>query len=564
MKTVVVLLLSVVIGSINTHAQPIQNKVIVYSDEFQGNSLDLAPGQYDNLTLIRGGVITVKSVRVPKGMKATLYSHDQFQGQALSLTEDANTSFLESKGYAQAILSVSIVVEQIAQEPLVVTGPAITIFRDDFSGPSAALPPGRYEFNELGNVGNDQLSSIKIPDGLKVTLYEHSGFKGKSLVLTKDTRAAIIVRSRFNDLTSSILVESVAPAQPPVVTVVPTQATTTTAPTSTQPVTIAVAEPPQPIIYAGDFSGESKAIDAGHFSSDQLGIGNNELSSIRVPKGYRVTLYDGDAFEGRSLVLVGDARAANLVQSGFNNVTSSLLVEKVALAAVFEGEFNGASVGLLPGRYSGKEMGIMNDQLSSVRVPPGLRVTLFENEGFWGRSLILNEDANTETLNRSAFNDLTSSILVELVETASPATPARPSRPMRNAAAGMREQASNPASPASQPVVVDPGASASPQPAEPPACVMNPTQFQSALTAIKSRISDRDKMDMAILATRERCLSLTQVRDISGVFINEDVKLDFVKHAYNLSTEKADYYQLQNLFKFMSTQDAFIQFLKGK
>src|SRR5205085_11411529 len=137
-------------------AQTDAKKITVFTDEFAGNKSELGPGEYDNIHLIRAGIITIKSVKVPKGMKVTMYSRDQFEGEMLELTEDANTKFLESKGFAETILSVSLIVEDLNALPIP-SGPVATIYRDDLGGATKILPPGRYEFNELGNVGNDAL-----------------------------------------------------------------------------------------------------------------------------------------------------------------------------------------------------------------------------------------------------------------------------------------------------------------------------------------------------------------------------------------------------------------------
>jgi hypothetical protein len=47
----------------------------------------------------------------------------------------------------------------------------VVIYRDEnYSGPSQELDEGSYDISSL-TIGNDQLSSLKVPNGLKVTLY---------------------------------------------------------------------------------------------------------------------------------------------------------------------------------------------------------------------------------------------------------------------------------------------------------------------------------------------------------------------------------------------------------
>ncbi|MBD2545157.1 hypothetical protein [Planktothricoides raciborskii] len=82
----------------------------------------------------------------------------------------------------------------------------ITIFVDrDFKGQGAVLPLGNYDYNQLG-IPNDTLSSLKVPPGYRVTLYEHGGFTGRSKVVTGDVA---YIGDDFNDITSGIKVEKV-------------------------------------------------------------------------------------------------------------------------------------------------------------------------------------------------------------------------------------------------------------------------------------------------------------------------------------------------------------------
>lgn len=97
--------------------------------------------------------------------------------------------------------------------------PAVIIYQDaNFQGASQVLWPGRYDIDQIG-IGNDQLSSVRIPQGWVVTLYEHGGSQGRTRKLTADTPW---VGNDFNDITSSILVEVPNPGRlPPVVAPAP-------------------------------------------------------------------------------------------------------------------------------------------------------------------------------------------------------------------------------------------------------------------------------------------------------------------------------------------------------
>lgn len=712
-------------------AQSPKDKVTLYTDDFAGNKIELGAGRYDNLYLARAGILAIKSVKIPAGMKITIFERDNFEGGSLVLTDNTKQSQMEAKGFGKLTMNVSVIVEKIPAETMPATGTYVTIYGGDFAGTSKDLVAGQYDYHDLGAVDNDQLSSIKIPQGMKVTLFEHGGFKGRSLPLTADTRAAALNAKKFNDITSSILVEQaiVEPAkkQETPVPVAPVQTPEVTTTTQAEP---AISEPTEPLIYQGDFSGQSKSLGVGRYSSDQLGIGNNELSSIKVPKGFRVTLYDGDAFEGRSLVVTGDSRASFFVEKNFNNLASSIVVDLIPMALVYEGDYSGVSARLAEGRYVGHDFGIGNDQLSSVRVPAGLRVTLYEDENFGGRSLTLTNDSGTDVLQKQGFNNETSSVVVEVVKEAAEdikesvdpvltatiysgdlgGTSARlgigrydveslgigndvlssitiprglqatlyehgafagrtmllrgearedflvsnnfndltssiviekvfdnelavtvysekfagrsqsllPGRYLLKDLTIGNDQVSSARVPSGMrltmyeddnykgysltaerdidlsiskafdnrasslivedvfmsvttPVIAEPTVVTSlpspPQPDTTPevdACVMTTSQFDNAYKSVESKGFASEMMDAAKVATKGRCLNILQIRTISKLFMYEDQTLEFVKYAYDLCNEKGEYYQLEDVFKFMSTRGEFTKFLQGK
>ena len=79
----------------------------------------------------------------------------------------------------------------------------------NYVGKEVSLGIGRYDVSSLtstGGIGNDSISSIKIPQGLKVILHEHD-FTGRKLELTTDV--SCLIDKSFNDFTSSIEIKPV-------------------------------------------------------------------------------------------------------------------------------------------------------------------------------------------------------------------------------------------------------------------------------------------------------------------------------------------------------------------
>lgn len=85
-------------------------------------------------------------------------------------------------------------------------GSKVVIYQDHYyKAASQELSEGSYDLASL-TFGGGHLSSLKVPMGMKVTLYEQEGFKGRSKSFTEDTPW---VGDDFNDLTRSIKVEQI-------------------------------------------------------------------------------------------------------------------------------------------------------------------------------------------------------------------------------------------------------------------------------------------------------------------------------------------------------------------
>jgi hypothetical protein len=84
---------------------------------------------------------------------------------------------------------------------------AVTAYSDcDFGGFSGGLKVGDYNKNELTLIGilDNDIASLKVPEGFKVILYEGDDFEGESIELTTDNRCL----DAWNDRTSSLQVKT--------------------------------------------------------------------------------------------------------------------------------------------------------------------------------------------------------------------------------------------------------------------------------------------------------------------------------------------------------------------
>ena len=94
--------------------------------------------------------------------------------------------------------------------------PGVTVYEHCwFEGRGVEKPIGKYNINDMG-LANDTISSIKIPTGYLVTVYEHANFQGKSQTFSSDVSCLVYNPMRgstsWNDQISSFIVhEEVAP-----------------------------------------------------------------------------------------------------------------------------------------------------------------------------------------------------------------------------------------------------------------------------------------------------------------------------------------------------------------
>lgn len=163
----------------------------------------------------------------------------------------------------------------------------------NYGGYAVALGAGSYNYNEMvaAGIANDTLSSLKVTPGIKVTLYEHLNFGGAQRVITSDTASL----GDFNDKTSSLKIERI------------------------------------PVVYIdANYKGAAVGLDVGSYSVSDLvakGIPNDSISSLKVPSGYKVTLYEHGDFRGATKVLLGDT---SYLGNDFNDKTSSIKVERTS------------------------------------------------------------------------------------------------------------------------------------------------------------------------------------------------------------------------------------------
>ncbi len=175
--------------------------------------------------------------------------------------------------------------------PIFTVNPVVTIFKDsDYQGASKPFPVGRYTYANLGEVGNDAVTSLHVANTLKVYLYEHDNFAGRVMTCVRHTP---FVGKDVNDKISSLVVEE---------------------------------RKREFVILYQDSGFQGWSQELGTVSLKSLSIGNDAVSSVIVPPGYHVKLYKDADFTGQMVELYWDASSLG----SFNDCATCVVVEKAA------------------------------------------------------------------------------------------------------------------------------------------------------------------------------------------------------------------------------------------
>lgn len=276
-------------------------------------------------------------------------------------------------------------------------GHPVTVYTNsEYSGKSQSFGVGEFDCEELKTgVGNDQISSIRIADGYRVTLYKNSNFQGSTKILTADERN--FKNISFNDTVSSIRVEQID------------HIARDYASEAGFPVTM---------YSESSFCGISQSFNEGSYNTADIavagGVGNDTINSLRVTSGYQVVLYSDSDFAGSTEIITTSTRDISLYDN-VSSFTITRLEDHLPVILYTDADWWGTSKELNVGEYDVDVINtsIGNDTLSSVRVLPGYKVTLYKDAGFNGSKVELTQDIyNLKSID---FNDVVSSVKIEAV-----------------------------------------------------------------------------------------------------------------------------------------------------
>ena len=399
---------------------------VLYQDcNYRGKSELLKPGRY-NLSQTGIGAYQLSSIKIYSGYKVVIYSSTDPGGGDRKVSLTSSVSCFDNDWNDKV---GSVVVEQVSggsgggynpsyQPPVVPSygsGASVMLFEDcSMRGGSRALSPGRYNTRDM-HFKNDALSSLRIPSGWNVTLYKEGDFRGQSSTFYANV---FCLNGDFNDQTSSIVVSG---------------------PGGNNNNNNSGYNPPQnnndyssardrvTVYDQCSFGGLSYAFSPGRYNYNGLGIGNDKISAIRVPNGFRITVYQAKDFQGASRTFSSNQ---NCLDGQWNNQISSIVIDGPGTSNTYPSnssndnyyDNNGSGISVYAASwYKGEHMilgegrhdlrnSAMRNNISSFTLQPGYRVTVYEDFGFSGRS----QTFNSSILNLAGlgWNDNIRSLIV--------------------------------------------------------------------------------------------------------------------------------------------------------
>ncbi len=328
------------------------------------------------------------------------------------------------------------------------SGVATFYEHSNYGGWTVSLEEGSYDYKDIlaKGIANDQISSLRVRDGYKVTIYDDEGFKGTSKEFTGD---ASYVGNEMNDKTSSIKIEKINNQ-----TSTTTSYNTVKLPNGKYSIKAVANEKyvaaenggSDPMVanrdnYSGSWEtfyivnnddgtvsikadANNKYVCAVLDEQNQLTPRSNSISTWEKFKIYKIndSEYGIRSAENRKYVKADLDNGGKLI-AGSDSIAGAweaFHIEKVGdttndnVATFYENSnYGGWSVSLPEGTYNYGDIiakGIKNDAISSLKVNSGYKVTLYNDEGFNGTSKAFTGDASYVG---DEMNDKTSSIKIE-------------------------------------------------------------------------------------------------------------------------------------------------------
>lgn len=376
-----------------------QNYITLHEDcNYGGKSYFLEAGTY-KMYQMKIGNDRLSCIQIPYGFKVTIYENDDFYGKSKTYTGNAPCLETEWNDMASSIVVENSNYQQGNPSDYVV------FYNDCYTrGYYRSLRPGIYKGSDLGELKNN-ISSFYIYGNLRVRVYTSNELANGYYNTFESSQSCL--SNTYNDKISSLVIEYK-----------PNTGSGNNNGNMGSSGNFAT-------FYSEcNYGGNAIRLQPGYYSGEKLGMFKYSIESAQIPSNLQVKAYiNNESLYGDSRIISGNSscfdynlkdKIGSLVietKSGYYSGNSNLPTYD-AVVLYTDANYKGQSSYLLPGSYSSMAQadGFPTQALSSLHVPPGFRVVIYENENFGGKSM-------TITSSRSGFaytnwNDRAASIKV--------------------------------------------------------------------------------------------------------------------------------------------------------
>ncbi|CAN5418887.1 hypothetical protein BH09BAC5_BH09BAC5_17950 [soil metagenome] len=96
-----------------------------------------------------------------------------------------------------------------------------------------------------------------------------------------------------------------------------------------------------------------------------------------------------------------------------------------------------------------------------------------------------------------------------------------------------------------------------------PPCITNDADFKSVLNNVQAKHFDNEQMDVILLAAKDRCFSVAQIRTFSKEFPFGEDKMKLFKSLYAKCNDQSNYYQLVDELTFQTEKTELTNFINS-
>lgn len=162
-----------------------------------------------------------------------------------------------------------------------------------------------------------------------------------------------------------------------------------------------------------NYSGEFFCLERNNAISKLNNEHNNSISSIKIPLGLAVNIYQDSFYKGESMIIYSNIDMNELKKLGFHDSISSFYITSAACFYT-EDKFTGSQYCLAADHsedfYTRTINKFQNDSISSIYIPRNMLVSIYKNDNFNPPYYFIHESMNANGLRKIDMLDNISSI----------------------------------------------------------------------------------------------------------------------------------------------------------